>query len=66
VQPIGNGSNQVLFDKPGEGELAGAVDGHEEIELPFSGLHLSDIDVDRACMFAIGSRTVGEGLWDSA
>ncbi len=28
------------------GELGGAVDGHEEIELALGGLHLGDIDVE--------------------
>lgn len=27
-----------------------------------SGLHLGDIDVDRASVFAIGPRAAGEGL----
>ena len=28
------------------GELAGPIDGHEEIELAFRGLHLGDVDVE--------------------
>jgi hypothetical protein len=31
-----------------EGELAGAVDGHEEVEFSFGGLNLGDIDVEEA------------------
>ena len=30
------------------GELAGPIDGHEEIELAFRGLHLGDVDVEEA------------------
>ncbi len=31
-----------------KGELAGAVDGYEEAELAFGGLHLGDVDVEEA------------------
>lgn len=34
------------FDQLDEGELAGAVDGNEEVELAFGGLHLGDVDVE--------------------
>ena len=37
-----------LLDELGEGELAGAVDGHEQIELAFSGVHLGEVDVEEA------------------
>ena len=31
-----------------EGELAGAVDGDEEVELAFGGLHFGDVDMEEA------------------
>ena len=37
-----------FFVQLGEGELRGAVDGHEEVELAFFGSHLGNIDVEIA------------------
>ena len=37
----------------GIGELAGAVDGHEEIELAFGRLHLGNVDVEVADRVAL-------------
>ena len=56
---VGHGLRHVLQELPrrlpvgrrnelGDGELGSAVDAHEEVELAFGGLHLRDIDVDRA------------------
>ena len=36
-----------------EGELGGAVDGHEQVELAFGGLHLGDVDVEVADRVAL-------------
>jgi hypothetical protein len=59
VDPIGHGRDEG-FEKGGggdargavgqldEGELAGAVDGHEQVELALSGLHLGDVEVEKA------------------
>lgn len=44
------GGPLVQFDI---GELAGPIDGHEEIELAFSRLHLGDVDVDVADRVAL-------------
>jgi len=45
----GRGGDAVgLVHQPDEGELAGPVDGNEEIELSFGGLHLGDVDVEEA------------------
>jgi hypothetical protein len=37
-----------LLDELDEGELAGPVDGNEEMKLASGGLHLGDIDVEEA------------------
>jgi hypothetical protein len=49
-----------------DGEPGCPVKAHDEEELAPGGLHLGDVDVDRANVFATGSRTAGEGRWDSA
>ena len=42
------GGPSRLPDQLHEGELAGAIDGDVEVELAFSGLELSDVDVEIA------------------
>ena len=48
--------------KLGEGELRGAIDGNEQMELAFSGAHFGDVDVEVAdrvaleCLLAALSR----------
>lgn len=37
-----------LVDQPGDCELAGAVDGDEQVQLAFRGLYLSDIHMKEA------------------
>jgi hypothetical protein len=68
VDPVGHGGDEGDEEGRGgdpggrlhqldEGELAGAVDGDEEIELAFGGLNLSDVDVeeaDRVGFFFVG------------
>src|SRR5512132_1990098 len=45
----GRGSDAVGFvHQLDEGELAGPVDGNEEVELSFGGLQLGDVDVEEA------------------
>lgn len=72
VNAIGHGFQQVfeelprrppisLVDQLGDGELAGAVDADEQVELAFGSLHLSDIDVkeaDRVAHEALSLRRV--------
>ncbi len=59
VDPVRHGSDERLeeggcgdprcaLDQLSEGELAGAVDGNEEVELSFGGVHLGDVDVKEA------------------
>jgi hypothetical protein len=59
VDPVGHGSDARLeeggcgdprcaLDHLSEGELAGAIDGNEEVELSFGGLHLGAVDVKEA------------------
>ena len=50
-----------LLNGLGHGKLARAVDANEQEELSFSSLHFGNVYVDRASVFAIGSRTAGEG-----
>jgi hypothetical protein len=56
VDAIGHGGDEPFeegrgrdaggaFDQLDEGELAGPVDGNEEVELAFGGLHLGDVDM---------------------
>jgi hypothetical protein len=63
VDPVRYGFQQVfeelprrslisLVDQLGGGELAGAVDAHEQVEFAFGGLHLSDIHVEEADQLA--------------
>ena len=44
----GGGDAGRVLDELREGELAGPIDGHEEVELAFGGLHLGDVDVEEA------------------
>ena len=45
----GRGGNAIgPFHQLDEGELAGSVNGDEEIELALNGLHLGDVDVEEA------------------
>jgi DNA invertase Pin-like site-specific DNA recombinase len=57
VDPVGHGRDEGgqkgrggdtvrLVDQLDEGELAGAVDGDEEVELAFRGLYLGGVDVE--------------------
>ena len=59
VQPVRNGSDRVaqelssghlsrFLDELGEGRLACPVNADEQVELPFSNLHLGDVDVEVA------------------
>jgi hypothetical protein len=68
MNPVGNGLNQgpeeVARDPSGdflvqlgEGELRGPVNGDEEVEPAFLGVHLGDVDVGKARP-ATGSRDV--------
>jgi hypothetical protein len=44
---------RCLLDELQDGELAGAIDGNEEVELAFNGLHFCNVDVketDRVCL----------------
>ena len=56
VDLIGNGSNQIAqklagngsgssLMQFGEGELGSPIDGYEEMEFSFSGLHLGNIEM---------------------
>ena len=47
------GDTVGLFNELSEGELRGAVDRHEEIELSFRRLHLGDVDVKEADRLAL-------------
>jgi hypothetical protein len=42
----GSGYAIGLFHQLDEGELAGPVDGDEQIELALDGLHLGDVDME--------------------
>ncbi len=42
-----------LLRELGEGELGCSIDGHEEVELAFSRLHLGDVDVEVADRVAL-------------
>lgn len=59
MDPVGHGFQQVFQELPGRSpiglvdqlrdrELAGAVDGDEQVELAFGSLHLGDVDVKEA------------------
>jgi hypothetical protein len=59
VDAIGDGCNQCFkkrggsshigaFDQFNEGELRGAVDGHEEMEFAFGSAHLGQFDMEVA------------------
>ena len=59
VEPVGHGGDEIaqegccghfsgLLVQFHENELGGAIDGNEEIQLAFSRLNLSNINVDRA------------------
>jgi hypothetical protein len=42
------GHRRGTWDESDEGELAGAVDGDEQVELAFGGTGLGDVDVEVA------------------
>jgi hypothetical protein len=59
MDAVGNGFQQVfeklpsrspvgLVDQLGDGELAGAVDADEQVELAFGSLYLGDVHVKEA------------------
>jgi hypothetical protein len=48
AQEVGRGARCCLGVQLGEGELAGAVDGDEEVEFAFSGLNFCDVDMEEA------------------
>ena len=59
MYPVGHGLDQSneegrcddavgLLDQLDEGEFGGAVNGHEEVEFAFGGLHVRDVDVEVA------------------
>ncbi len=48
AQEVGCGARCCLGVQFGEGELAGAVDGDEEVEFAFSGLNFCDVDMEEA------------------
>lgn len=59
VDTVGHGFQQVieelpcgspvgLVDQPGDCELAGSVDGDEQVQLAFGRLHLRDVHVEEA------------------
>ena len=67
VDAVGNGLKYMLkklpggapvrfVDEMGHGKLAGAVDGHEEIELALGRLHLGDVDVEETDRVALELR----------
>ena len=47
------GDTICLVHQLHEGELAGPVDGNEEVELSFGGLYLGDVDVEVADRVAL-------------
>ena len=47
LQELPGGSPVGLVDELGDGELAGAVDGDEQVELSLGSLHLGDIHVEK-------------------
>src|ERR1700722_5835399 len=48
AQEVGCGARDCFDVQRSEGELAGAVDGDEEVELAFGGLHFGDVDMEEA------------------
>src|SRR3954471_14329179 len=48
LQKAGGGTDVRLTMQLGEGELARAVDGYEQVEFGLIGSHLSDVDMDVA------------------
>ena len=48
AQEVGCGARGCFDVQRSEGELAGAVDGDEEVELAFGGLHFGDVDMEEA------------------
>ncbi|KEP68886.1 hypothetical protein DL1_08270 [Thioclava dalianensis] len=59
VDAVGNPLEQVLkkflgclaiglFDKLGDRELAGSINGHKEMELPLNRLNFRDVDMEKA------------------
>ena len=63
------GGPSRLLDQLHEGELAGAIDSDIEIELAFSGLELSDVDMeiaDRISLELFLRGLAAFDLWQSA
>ena len=60
VQEIGGDAAGSPGVQLGEGELGGAVDGNEEVELAFLGPHLGDVDVEVADR--VGLEVLAPGL----
>ena len=57
-----------LVDELGDGELAGAVDADEQVELTFGRLNLGDIHVeeaDRVALEALSLRLVALDIWQT-
>jgi hypothetical protein len=70
VDAVGHGGNKGFeegrgcdaggaLDQLDKGELAGAVDGHEAVELAFGGLHRGDVDVEEADRVGLEGRLGG-------
>jgi hypothetical protein len=78
VDLVGNGSDQGFEEvrsclavsgviEPGEGELGGAVHGHEQVQLAFFGADLGDVEVEVAdgiglelLLWRLGSFDIGQ------
>lgn len=75
VETVGNGLDEVL-QKPGglqlsclwvqfsEGKLAGAVDRHEQIQLPLGCLHFGNVDMEVADWIALEQLLYRLGAFD--
>jgi hypothetical protein len=64
VQEVGRDPARGLLVQPGEGELARAVDGHEQVELAGLGADLGDVEVevaDRVGLEALLARPLAPG-----
>ena len=46
LQKAGSGADVCLTMHLGDGELASAVDGYEQVELGLIGSHLNDVDME--------------------
>ena len=79
VDPVGHGLDQGMEEvgrdlacrllmQLGKGKLAGAVDGHEQVELADLGADLGDVDVkvaDRIGLEALSARLLAFGEWQA-